>query len=119
MDKIVKFLECYVPSTICNLECEYCYVIQENKREMKKYVWNYDVVTVAKALRKERFGGMMYISLCAAGETLTSDEIIDLVQLLLEDGHAVNITTNGKGHISKIVEGLIAFIKHLGGNFSD
>ena len=33
---IKRFFECLIPVTICNLECEYCYVIQREYRNMKK-----------------------------------------------------------------------------------
>lgn len=95
MEHIAKFLECLAPVTLCNLECEYCYIIQQKRREMKDPEWDYDVKTVAKALSLERLGGMAYISICGAGETLISDKVIELAYLLLEAGHAVNITTNG------------------------
>ena len=35
MDKIKRFFECLMPVSICNLECPYCYVIQENRRKMQ------------------------------------------------------------------------------------
>lgn len=95
MEHITKFLECLAPVTVCNLECEYCYIIQQDRREMKDPQWDYDTATVAKALSVERLGGSAYISICGAGETLVSDQVIELAYLLLKEGHAVNITTNG------------------------
>lgn len=95
MDKPKRFLECLLPITLCNLECHYCYVIQENRRKMKKAELKYSPEHIAKALSKERLGGSCWISICGAGETLIQDEVIDIVQLLLKEGHYVNITTNG------------------------
>ena len=95
MDKPKRFLECLLPTTFCNLECHYCYVIQENRREMKKAELKYSPEHIAKALSKERLGGSCWISICGAGETLIQDEVIDIVQLLLKEGHYINITTNG------------------------
>lgn len=95
MEHISKFLECLAPVTVCNLECEYCYIIQQKRRKMEDPKWKYDTHTVAKALSKKRLGGMAYISICGAGETLVSNQVIELAYLLLKEGHAVNITTNG------------------------
>ena len=30
-----RFFECLIPVTVCNLKCDYCYVIQEHNRLMK------------------------------------------------------------------------------------
>lgn len=95
MDHIIKFIECLAPVSVCNLECEYCYIIQQDRRTMDNSAWDYDVEIVARALSKERLGGMAYISICGAGETLVCNNVIDLAYLLLKEGHVVNITTNG------------------------
>ena len=36
MDKIKRFFECLIPVTICNLKCEYCYIIQEERTHYEK-----------------------------------------------------------------------------------
>lgn len=95
MNKIVKFIECLIPVTVCNLECEYCYIIQESRRKNQMPELKYTPKQIRYALRKERLGGVAYISICGAGETLVVKEIIDIVKELLEEGHYVNITTNG------------------------
>lgn len=50
---------------------------------------------IAKALSKERLGGLAYISICGAGETTMIKELPDLCYELTKDGHYINITTNG------------------------
>ena len=35
-----RFIECLLPVTICNLKCSYCYIIQGNRRDMKKQIYN-------------------------------------------------------------------------------
>ena len=63
---------------------------------MKPAVLKYSPKHIAYSLRKERLGGTSWISICGAGETLVPEEIVELVKLLLQEGHYVNITTNGK-----------------------
>ena len=62
-DKIKRFIECFVPITACNLRCHYCYVIQENRRTEKIPQLKYSLEHIAKALSKERFGGICYFSI--------------------------------------------------------
>lgn len=95
MEKMKKFIECLIPVTKCNIKCSYCYVIQENRREGIVPELDYDLDTMQKAMTKERFGGACYFSLCGAGETLIPEYTIDIAYRLLENGHYVNITTNG------------------------
>lgn len=95
MDKIKRFFECLLPVTVCNLECPYCYIIQENRRKMEMAHLRYSPEHIAKALSVKRVGGVSLISICGAGETLMQNELIDIVELLLKEGHYVNITTNG------------------------
>lgn len=95
MEKIKRFFECLLPVTVCNLECSYCYVIQENRRSMEMAQLKYSPEHIAKALRKERVGGTCLISICGAGETLAQNEAVPIVKYILQEGHFVNITTNG------------------------
>lgn len=95
MPKIKKFIECLLPVTACNLRCEYCYVIQEGRRHNKIPELKYTPKQIAKALSKERLGGVCYISICGAGETLLPDYMVDIIYELLKEGHYVNITNNG------------------------
>ena len=95
MDKIKRFIECLIPVTVCNLRCDYCYVIQRNKNSGKMPEYKYSIDTMKKALSKDRLGGVCYFSICGAGETLAPDSTLDVVQMLLENGHYVNVTTNG------------------------
>lgn len=90
-----RFLECLIPVTACNLKCSYCYIIQENRRTLKLPDFRYTPDHIGKALSKERLGGICYISICGAGETLIPKEIPELTYQILKQGHFVNITTNG------------------------
>ena len=55
----------------------------------------YPVETMKQALSRDRFGGTCYFSICGAGETLIPDYTLQIVKALLENGHFVNVTTNG------------------------
>lgn len=92
---IKRFFECLIPVTICNLECEYCYVIQRKYRNMKKADLKYTPREIGMALTKERLGGICYFSICGAGETLAQPETLEIAREILNNGHFVNITTNG------------------------
>lgn len=64
-------------------------------RENRLPEFKYDIKTISSALSKKRLGGCSYISICGAGETLIPVEIVDITHSLLDNGHYVNITTNG------------------------
>ncbi len=104
--KIKRFIECLLPVTQCNLECHYCYVIQEKRRTMMPLKLKYPPKVIAAALSKERLGGTCFINICGAGETLIPEETIEIVRLILQEGHFINITTNGT--ISKRFSQLLA-----------
>ena len=120
MDKPKRFFECLLPVTVCNLKCPYCYIIQENRRKMKLAEMQYSPKHIAQALRKERVGGICWISICGAGETLVQRESIEIVQYLLEEGHYVNITTNGtlSNRFDELIEKCKDNIRHLHISFS-
>lgn len=93
--EIKRFIECLIPITACNLKCEYCYVIQENRRKNEIPDFKYSPEIIAKSLSQKRLGGKCYISICGAGETLIPNETLQITKLLLKEGHYINITTNG------------------------
>lgn len=95
MDRITRFIECLVPVTACDLKCSYCYVIQENRRTEKLPIFHYSPERIGKALSAKRLGGICYVSICGAGETLIPREMTDIIRNILEQGHYMNITTNG------------------------
>jgi organic radical activating enzyme len=95
MERIKRFIECSVPITACNLNCSYCYVIQQKRRNKKISQTRMDPILIGKALNRKRLKGTCYISLCGVGETLLHPDIIEVVKELLMQGHYINITTNG------------------------
>ena len=94
-DKIKRFFECYIPVTVCNLKCEYCYVPQNHWTMGKMPSFRYPIGRIVAGLSKERLGGICYFSLCGGGETLLPKEVPHIAAGLLKEGHYVNITTNG------------------------
>ena len=102
----MKFIECLLPVTQCNLKCSYCYVVQQERRTESPLKLNYPPSHIADALKPHRLGGPAYISICGAGETLIPNEIVDIVELLLRDGHYINLTNNGT--ISKRIDELLS-----------
>jgi len=95
LEKMKRFIECLVPVTTCNLKCSYCYIMQEERRTERLPDFKYSAEHIGKALSKERLGGTCYISICGAGETLVPKEMPDIIKHILQQGHYVNITTNG------------------------
>lgn len=90
-----RFVDCYIPITSCNFKCHYCYIGQTNafKNEIPKIEYSNEYI--AKAFSKERLGGECILNLCAGGETLLILRIVDIIRLFLEEGHYVNVVTNG------------------------
>lgn len=120
MDKITKFFECFIPVSCCNMYCEYCYVMQENRRENKMPEFKYSPKQIGVALTKKRLGGVCYFNLCGLGETLLPKEMPDIVEAILAQGHYVNITNNGTSTkaIDKIMELPKEMLKRLSFSFS-
>lgn len=94
-DKIHKLILCFIPTNRCNLNCSYCIVTQTNEWEREDIKFKYSVEHIIKAFSKERLGGCCYINLTAQGETLLFKDIVQLTRGLLEEGHYVEIITNG------------------------
>lgn len=105
MTKIKRFIECLIPVTACNLRCEYCYVIQRQNRKGEMARLKYSPEVIGKALSKKRWGGICYFSICGAGETTIQRGLENIVAEILNQGHFVNITTNGtlKNRLEKII----------------
>lgn len=95
MDKMKRYFDCYIPTETCNFRCHYCYISQHRKFNNKVAEFNVTPNYIRKALSKERLGGTCLINLCAGGETLIAEEVIDITKELLKEGHYVMIVTNG------------------------
>ena len=127
-ETIKKFVECTIPVSHCNLKCSYCYIIQEHRRNINMPGFKYSPEYIGRAFNKRRWGGSMLVNLCGAGETLMCPGITQIIAAILNEGHFMNVTTNGT--MSKIFDEIInlpdellsrlcfAFSLHEGKDFS-
>ena len=106
-NKMNKLILCFIPTNQCNLKCQYCVVSQTNEWSRDDIQFKYPAEHIVSALSKNRLGGQCYINLTAQGETLLYKDIIKLTRGLLEQGHFVEIVTNGT--ISKRIDELLEF----------
>lgn len=95
MDKIKRYIDCYIPTETCNLRCHYCYIAQQRKFNTKLARFSQSPEIIRQALSKKRLGGVCLLNMCAGGETLLSEEVLPIVKQLLLEGHYVMIVTNG------------------------
>ena len=95
MDKIKRYIECYIPTEMCNLRCHYCYISLQKKYNNKLAHFSHSLEEIGQAFSIERLGGKCLINMCAGGETLLSDEVLPIVKLLLSQGHYISLVTNG------------------------
>lgn len=89
-----RFIDVLVPSSACNLSCQYCYVPKKIKKD-KASPFCYKSEYIGRALSKKRLGGVCHFNICGWGETLIPDQIIDITREILKQGHYVMIVTNG------------------------
>ncbi len=95
MEKIKRFISCYIPVTTCTFRCHYCYITHHRLFGGTLPNLRFTPEEVRKALSQKRLGGACLINFCGGGETLLPSKIVDYVRVLLEEGHYVMIVTNG------------------------
>ncbi len=103
---IRRFLNCLVPIYKCNLKCTYCYLAQRGTKNQDIEEFSHSPQIIAEALAPKRVGGICLVNLCASGETLLSAKTVELIKLLLKDGHYVSVVTNNtiSKHIKMLTE---------------
>lgn len=111
MVKLKRYLDVYIPIETCNFHCPYCYVHQH--REDSKLIWKpkHSLDDIKRAFSINYWGGTCLINLCAGGETLLCPEVIEIIRVLLENGHYVTVVSNGV--LSKSFEKIAALPKEL------
>ncbi|MCL1946970.1 MAG: radical SAM protein [Chitinivibrionia bacterium] len=95
MDEKKRLINCHVPTEACNLRCHYCYITLQRKFNAKLAKLEYSPQYIRKALSVQRLGGKCLFNFCADGETLLSDDVIPVMAELLEEGHYIELVTNG------------------------
>ena len=94
---IKKLINAGFSSTSCNFKCQYCYLSESSCKvnSVKAPIFQYSVEHMAKALTQERLKGTCLFNICADGETLIPEEVPQLIKALLENGHYIEVVTNG------------------------
>lgn len=92
---IKKFITCHIPVSACNFKCPYCYISQLDARNNKIIPFCISAEDFKKKFSRSVLGGSCYFNLCGNGETMLHPELIDLVDALTNEGHFVDIITNG------------------------
>ncbi|MDF2544541.1 MAG: radical protein [Herbinix sp.] len=95
MDKLIRFIDIYIPVTACNLKCHYCYIAKSNRRGVEAPELEYSAEHIGRALSKERLGGTVLFNMCGWGETMLMPALTDITREILAQGHYVWIVTNG------------------------
>lgn len=113
-DKMVRFIDCYIPTEVCNLKCPYCYISQRGACGTEIKQIGHSPEKIRTALSKKRLGGSAFINMCANGETLLGDEVLPIVYELIKEGHYVQIVTNGT--VTKRFEELSQWPREILGN---
>lgn len=109
--KIRRIIAMNIPIKTCNLRCHYCYITIQKQREGGKAIFNYSPEHVARCLTQERLGGPCIINMTGGGETLIPNEMPAYIKALLNEGHYLEIVTNGT--LTKRFEEIAAFPKEL------
>ena len=120
IQKIKKLLLCQMPGSACNLRCEYCYITNQNMWNSEIRKLDHSPLEIAEALSVKRMGGICLINFCGEGETLLSEEALELVYEWAKDGHYIEIVTNGtlKKRFETISKYPMEILSHIAFKFS-
>lgn len=111
MDKLMRYVDVYVPVEACTLRCHYCYITTHRLFSAKLPKFKYSPAHVRKALSKQRMGGVCFFSFCGGGETLLPPEMPKYFLELLIEGHYVGVVTNGT--IDRAFDEILEYPKEL------
>lgn len=93
LDKLKYFINVSVPVEVCNLQCQYCYIGQNQGMKPKEMLMH-SPRFIRRALSRKRLGGTALINFCGVGETLLCQELVSIIWELLDEGHYISIITN-------------------------
>ncbi len=93
-NKVKMAITAYVPGTMCNFRCKYCYISNCVDEHLEKPTYNYPLETMIKAFDPKRLKGIAEITVISGGETLIDDTIVPFIHGLLKFGHVVTVVTN-------------------------
>lgn len=111
MDKLRRFIGVFVPNTVCNLRCPYCYLQYRKCGDHKFPKFDYTPDEFRKIFSRNRLGGTCMINFTADGETLLDPQMVDYIRAVLEEGHYVEIITNAT--VTSAFERIAAFPKEM------
>ena len=95
MQKVTRSITAYVPGSMCNLRCKYCYISNcVDESHLEKPSYDYPLETMIEAFNPQRLGGIAEIHVISSGETLVDDTIVPFIHGLLKQGHVVTVVTN-------------------------
>lgn len=109
--KVKRMIAINVPIKNCNLKCHYCYITAQKQVEKGAAVFKYNPEHVARCLSQKRLGGPCIINMTGGGETLIPPEMPAYIRALLEQGHYLEIVTNGT--LTKRFEEIASFPQEL------
>ena len=109
--KVRRIIAMNVPIKNCNLSCHYCYIAAQKQIKRGPAVFNFSPEHVAKCLTIERLGGPCIINLTGGGETLIPPEMPSYINALLNEGHYLEVVTNGT--LSKRFKEIATFQREL------
>ena len=120
MPKIKRLINCSIPVSACNFHCSYCYVPKLGARKNLIPKFEYDLEFIGKAYSKKRLGGTCLFNLCAIGETMLPKEMVGIIEVLLKQGHYLEVVTNGTltNRFEEIIRLDKRLLKHLEFKFS-
>lgn len=93
-NKIKMAITAYVPGTMCNFRCKYCYISNCVDEHLEKPSYDYPLETMIKAFNPKRLNGIAEITVISGGETLIDNTVVPFIHGLLKFGHVVTVVTN-------------------------
>ena len=118
--EISKLVVITVPITACNLHCHYCCISISDGWKADAIKIKQSPQFIRKALSKERLGGVSLVNITGWGETLLPPTMPEIIKELLEEGHYMEVVTNGtlSNRFDEIAKISSELLSHLEFKFS-